>query len=167
MQTLYIYSEPFKGSIKNTMHNGKVDYTGEQTERKYIDESGAKVTEISFINQLTFEQYNEQNGGNCKAVTEEELDKLFEEYEKKSILQKFTEITEERYFSLLECLPPKRWHKHNGLELFFMGECYTSNIYTCCIHDPSTKKYYSALRRITETSEEIETIYKESTNGAI
>ena len=31
----------------------------------------------------------------------------------------------------------------------------------------STKKYYSALRRITETSEELETIYKESTNGAI
>ena len=51
METLYIYSEPFKGSIKNTMHNGKVDYTGEQTERKYIDENGAQVTEISFINQ--------------------------------------------------------------------------------------------------------------------
>ena len=167
MQTLYIISDPFNGRIKNTMHNWKVDYTGERTERKYIDENGAQVTEISYINQLTFDQYNEQNGGNFKVVTEKELDQLFEEYEQKNVLQKFTEITEERYFSLLECLPPKRWHNFKGLELFFMGECYTSNIYTCCIHDPSTKKYYSALRRITETSEELERIYKNSLNGAI
>lgn len=167
MQTLYIISEPFNGRVKNTMHNGLVDYTGTAKNRKYIDKNGSLIFETYYENRLNFEQYQKEKNEPLKVVTEQELDKLFKEYEEKSILQKFTEITEERYFDLLECLPPKRWHNFKGLEIFFMGECYTSNIYTCCIHDPSTKKYYSALRRITETSEELETIYKESTNGAI
>lgn len=164
METTYIYQEPFIGRIINTMHNGNVDYTGERTTKDYIDERGSQVHEISYLNPLNFEQYNEQHGGNLKTASEEEIAKLFEEHEQKNILSFFTEITEERYDNLLECLPPKRWHKHKGLEIFFMAECYTGNIYSCCIFNPETKKYYSALRRITETSDELEKVFLESIN---
>jgi hypothetical protein len=162
METLYIYQEPFNGIIENTMHNGTVGYTGEETRRTYINENGSKVTEILFENQLNFDEYNELKGGNCKIATEEEISRLFFEYEENSILTSFTETTEERYNDGLECLPPKRWHKFKGLEIFFVGECYTSNIYRCYIFFPDTKKYYSAFRRISETSEELESKLLES-----
>lgn len=79
-KTFYICNEPFNGSILNTMHNGIVDYTGEQVENKYISEDGAEVTEICFVNGLTFEQYNEKKGGNLKVVDGVELDALLKEY---------------------------------------------------------------------------------------
>lgn len=162
METLYIYKEPFNGSVENTMHNGNVDYTGEPETTKYIDESGAQVHETKYLNPLNFKQYNEKKGGGLKVATEEEITILFQEHEEKSVLQPFTETTEERFYDGLECLPPKRWHKYKGLEIFFVGECYTSNIYRCYIFMPDAKKYYSALRRITETSEQLEAKLLES-----
>jgi hypothetical protein len=162
MQTLYIYKAPFSGRIENTMHNGKVDYTGEAQTKIYTDGNGCRVNETKYLNPLNFEQYNEQKGGGLQIATEEQINVLFQEYEEKTILQSFTETTEERFDDALECLPPKRWHKHNGLEIFFVGECYTSNIYRCYIFVPDTKKYYSALRRITETSDELQSKLFES-----
>ena len=162
MQTIYIYAEPFNGSIQNTMHNGKVDFTGEQVKNEYFEKNGSKVIEYSYPNALTFDQYNKQKGGNLKTATDQEIQELFKNYEETQVLTSFKEITAERYDDLLNCLPPKRWHNYKGLEIFFMGECYTSNIYTCCIYYPDAKKYYSALRRITETDEELETVFKKS-----
>ncbi len=156
MNTIYIYSEPFNGSIQSTMHNGLVDYTGEEVRNEHINEKGQKIIDIKFINQLTFEEYNKQKGGGLKTATIEEMEIIWKKYEENEVLTNFTEITAERYDDLLNCLPPKKWHKYKGLEIFFMGECYTSNIYTCCIFHPDTQKYYSALRRITETDEELE-----------
>lgn len=151
-KTFYICNEPFNGSILNTMHNGIVDYTGEQVENKYISEDGAEVTEISFVNGLTFEQYKEKKGGNLKVVDGVELDALLKEYHE-NLKEDFTEVTEERFFDALECLPPKRWHTHRGIELFFMCEAYTGTLYTC--YARVNKSHYKALRCITESSEEL------------
>lgn len=37
-------------------------------------------------------------------------------------LDVITEVTEERYFDMLECLPPIRWKKEDGVEHFCMCE---------------------------------------------
>jgi hypothetical protein len=162
METFYIFQEPFKGRILNTMHNGKVDYTGEETRTETTDERGVKTIKIEFLNSLSFDEYNKIRGGNCKVVNEEEFYKMVDDYEKNNVLESFRETTEDSFYNGLECVPPKRWHKFKGLEIFFVGECYTSNIYRCYIFVPDTKKYYTALRRITETSEQLESKLKES-----
>lgn len=41
-------------------------------------------------------------------------------------------ITEERFRYFLEVLPPCRWEKVSGVELFYVSEAYTSNIHTHC-----------------------------------
>ena len=40
----------------------------------------------------------------------------------------FHEITEERYYELLECLPPARMQS----DWFFVGEPYYRNLYALC-----------------------------------
>lgn len=161
METLYAYKTPFNGRIQTTVHNNLVDYTGESKTRKYTDEKGCQVIEISHPNKLTFEQFNEQEGGIYKLATENEIVELLEKYEN-TLIGKFEEITEDSYMFSLECMPPRRWHKYNKLEIFFLLEAYTSNIHHCFIFNPSTQKYYKGLQRITATSEEIELTFKQS-----
>ncbi len=162
MTTQYIYQEPFNGRVLNTMHNGTVDYTGEPQRNEYTAENGSRVIETSYLNQLTFDQYNEQKGGNLKIASGEEIDVLLFAYENENVLTEFQEITEDQWWNWLECLPPTKWHHYKGLEIFFVSECYTSNIYRCCISCPDADKYYSALRRINETDEELETVLLQS-----
>lgn len=54
------------------------------------------------------------------------------------------EITEERYWDMLEVLPPMKWTRRPTYELFFICEAYTHDLHTCCVQQD--KKYYSALR---------------------
>ncbi len=148
----YIVELPFKGSIKTRLINGFAEWTGEQVTKKYIDKNGSQVSEISFINQLSFEEYNAKNGGNLTEVSEEQIDALFKEH-RDSLISEFSEITAERFDDLLNCLPPKRWHNHNGAQIFYMCEAYTDDLYTCCI--AYKDKFFSALRPIREESESL------------
>lgn len=153
MEILYIYKEPFKGSIENTMtKGGTVHYTGEAVTREYVKENGSLVWETKYINGLTFEQYNEQNGGNLKIATSEEIDTLFQTYTE-TLISDFEEITEEKFYYMLECLPPCRWHTHKGVELFYISEAYTSNLHS--FGAKLNGKYYSATRRNNEPSESL------------
>lgn len=152
METLYIYKEPFNGSIVNTMSNGIVHYTGEEKKSDYIDENGSRIIEIRFENGLTFNQYNESEGGNLKVATSDEMDIILENFEN-SLVEDFKEITEEKHDYYFECLPPKRYHKNKGVTLFYLGECFRGNLYTCC--GAIEGKYYSALRDITESSDSL------------
>lgn len=38
------------------------------------------------------------------------------------------EITEEKFYEMLECLPPMLWETHNGCNEFCMSEMYSGNI---------------------------------------
>lgn len=82
-----------------------------------------------------------ENNPNLKAVTRTELNKLLVIYYD-SLCKPFEEISEERYWELLECVPPKR-HRRGS---FFVGECYDGPLYRFCFE--YDKRYFSALRSI-------------------
>ncbi|GAB6013320.1 hypothetical protein [Viscerimonas tarda] len=90
-----------------------------------------------------------ENNPALQALSLEEQIPVIERYEQ-SLCKPFEEITEERYWDLLECVPPKRFDGNR----FFVGECYYGNLYRFCFR--LNGKYYSALRSIILTDKEIE-----------
>jgi hypothetical protein len=137
--TLYIIDPSnFKGQIVNTMSSTDkvpqfVDYMDKPT---------------------TFEEYKQKKGNqNLIALTWEDFSKNYYIPYLNSLCEPFTETTEERFMDALECVPPKRWTKFEGGQFFFVGECYTADLYTCFVKKGN--KYYTALRSITESAENL------------
>ena len=153
MEKLYIYKLPFNGRIINTITNGIVDYTGTRKQKSTF-ENGVETINISFVNGLTFEQYKEkkENGKDFLIATDKEIDVLFLNYHK-SLISTFSEISKEKYYEMLEVMPPLRFDTFNKNQMFFICEPYTSNLHQCFVK--SNNKYYSALRKITESKESI------------
>lgn len=81
-------------------------------------------------------------------VTVEEIHAMIIKYQT-SLQTPFEEITEHRYWDLLGCVPPKRQRSGS----FFVGEAYYGSIYRFCFELDG--KYYSALRDIRLTDEEL------------
>ncbi|WP_417186626.1 hypothetical protein [Bacteroides sp.] len=81
-------------------------------------------------------------------VTVEEIHAMIIKYQT-SLQTSFEEITEHRYWDLLGCVPPKRQRSGS----FFVGEAYYGSIYRFCFELDG--KYYSALRDIRLTDEEL------------
>lgn len=81
-------------------------------------------------------------------VTSEEIQVMIDKYET-SLQTPFEEITEYKYLDLLGCVPPKRQRYGS----FFVGEAYYGSIYRFCFELDG--KYYSALRDIMLTDEEL------------
>lgn len=128
-------------------------YTGKEVKTRHTAPDGATVIEIQFTDGLTFDEYNKENGGKLKLLTSAEYDQWLNG-QLKSICGDWKEITKKQYYYSLECVPPKRWRDLNeNLNVFFVGECYTANLYTCCIHDKNSGRYFSALRPIGSTNE--------------
>lgn len=149
MGTLYILNpETFKGNVLTTM-------TAPTLDNKHPNYNDLlNHTYVDYHDGLTFKAYNEQNENKLIAVTWDYFNEKFYTPHLKSLQGNFEEITEERYFNLLECVPPKKWHNLNdSLNVFFVGECYTANLYTCCIKDRKTNKFFSALRAINTTDD--------------
>lgn len=70
-------------------------------------------------------------------------------YHEKLGSKPFKEISEEKYWEMLECLPPMRWHDAAvGVNVFFISEAYTAYLHDCfiCLTKGGVKKYYVALR---------------------
>lgn len=137
---LYIIdqSQPFTGSVINSMTCLK-----QFGEPKFVD---------YMETETTFEDYKKQKGNeNLKVITDDELDLLLNEH-RKNLCESWTEITEKQYYDMLECVPPLRWRDiDKGINVFAVGECFTMDLYTHCIHDRVKNKYYSALRPIRST----------------
>lgn len=81
-------------------------------------------------------------------VTVEEIHAMIIKYQT-SLQTPFEEITEHKFGDLLGCVPPKRQRSGS----FFVGEAYYGNIYRFCFE--LNGKYYSALRDIRLTDEEL------------
>lgn len=107
---------------------------------------------VAYSNGLNFEEYQKSKGEKFRLISEGEHDELQRIY-RKSLISDFTEITEDRYYEMMNVLPPTRFHNYRGAEIFFVGECYTLDLYSCFIM--ANDKYYSALRPIGEPSEEL------------
>lgn len=67
----------------------------------------------------------------------------------RALCKPFHEITEERYYELLECLPPARMQS----DWFFVGEPYYRNLYALCFE--SDGRYFRAERSIRLSNAEI------------
>lgn len=145
MEMLYIINPAnFDGQVLNTMP---------------FVEKGAKhgqdilkSTYVHFKDE-TFEQYNKSHGGGLLALTWEEFNTGYYAPYLKTLQKSFVESSEEQFMDGLECLPPKRWTRFEGGEFFFVGECYTANLYTCFVR--KGEKYYTALRAINTTAENL------------
>jgi len=135
METEYIIdtSKPFEGWTLNIIQDGKI-----------------------WNSDLNFEEYNQEHGGKLIIVSEKTLEEEYLKPYNKSLQKPWEEITEEQYHDYLSCVPPKRWTR-GAVSFFFMGECYTSNIYLCCAYDKFSNRYFKALREITMLASEIET----------
>lgn len=100
--------EPFRGIASVLLDNGKVAYTDK-----------------------TFAEYEAESPNPLALVTEAEIDQLIEKYHA-SLITKPEPITQERFWDLLECLPPCRWCTVGGVELFHVSERLTGNLVTWC-----------------------------------
>jgi hypothetical protein len=57
--------------------------------------------------------------------------------------EKAHEITEERFWEMLEVLPPAKWTRRADSESFMVIECQTANLYTWCARVGD--KYYEMI----------------------
>ena len=131
MEHLYIIDkkETFKGNCINTM--------------PFVNADKINETPVHY-SQKTFAEYNADKGGNLIALTWEEIyNDYFKPYNE-SLQKPFSEITEESFNESFNCLPPMRYTKISNGFLFFVSECYTADLYLCCIKHEN--KYFSALR---------------------
>ena len=86
---------------------------------------------------------------NLITVTPERIAFMLKRYDK-ALCQPFEEITAERFYDLMECVPPKRLRRNH----FFVGEAYSGNMYDLCFKHGG--RYFKALRSITLSDEEID-----------
>lgn len=99
-------------------------------------------TDLNGVERVAYSGYLYNNGGECLTVSEylalpskagstivnsETIDKLINEYEK-LLISEFKEIDSERFFYMLEVLPPCKWSTVSNVELFHVSERITGNL---------------------------------------
>lgn len=124
-------TKPFNGAVVTSMsddvHN---DYGGETLE------------------ELKAIHHNQA----LEAVDPEKIQELVEAHRAEINKSPFQEIDEERYYDLMECVPPARM-LHNA---FFVGECYQYDIHPFCFTIGG--RYFEGKRVLKTPKEEL---YKE------
>jgi hypothetical protein len=88
---------------------------------------------VAYRDGMSFADYNREAGGGLKLITGAELDRLNADYTA-SLITEPVEIDEERFMYALEILPPCRWTRPRGVELFHVSERLSFNLvdwYAC------------------------------------
>lgn len=102
----------------------------------------------------TLEELQERYPG-ARLADKEEVQKLFDQYIADMVSEPFEEIDEERYYELMNCVPPAR-SSHNW---FFVGEPYQYKVHHLCF--TVADRYFWARRRVDAPAEQInEEIHK-------
>tara|TARA_R110000744_G_scaffold275082_5_gene388081 strand:+ start:1867 stop:2283 length:417 start_codon:yes stop_codon:yes gene_type:complete len=123
--------------INKWIINGSKPFQG--WTQSYLNENG-----LTPYDGLTFDQYNEKNGGVMKLITDSELDELLAKH-KQDMISDWLEVDEDRYYEMLEVLPPI----YRGIA-FFVSEATYDSLHTCLIKWKG--KFYESTqcRRSTE-----------------
>jgi hypothetical protein len=88
-------------------------------------------------------------------ITEEEMMQRYAQH-LEDLQEDWKEETEEDFDYAMGCVPCIRYGKiSNTLTKFFCGEPYSGLLHRCHVYDSFTDKYYSALRSITISDEEL------------
>lgn len=104
--------EPFAGHVQSVlMDNGTVAYT----------------------DGLTVAEYERERGFPVRIVSEAELDQLLAAHYQ-SLKTKPLRITEDRFDWMLNVLPPCRWHRVGGFEVFHVSERLTGPLVSWFAH---------------------------------
>jgi hypothetical protein len=143
MKSKVIISQPFNRREYSFLNeDGTVQYSGSLYNNKGSD--------------LMPDEYLKINAHRYTNPTIVDEDVFFDLYQKEVDNMKtlFKEISEEQYIDALECLPPKKWHNINkSVNVFFISEATINDLHSCYIK--SKGKYYSALRSIFESDEQL------------
>lgn len=106
----------------------------------HSDYGGETIDEIRSLNpEHTFE-----------VVAPEKVEELVNKYIAELTSEPFEEIDEERYWDMMECVPPAR----QGRNWFFLGEAYNFDVHLFCFTDGD--RYFSGHRRVSMPREEID-----------
>lgn len=108
---------------------------------------------VAYTNQ-TWGEYHSDNP-DTELISEEALSGLMKKHYD-DMCSGYTEITEQRYYELLECVPPKRWKRlSDNIFPFFVGECYSGEVYQLCLYHKPSNRYFSKMERISASDEKI------------
>ena len=86
---------------------------------------------VAYTKGLTPDAYAADRGISVKVITDAEFDALLAAHEA-ALVTTPAPITAERFDDYLECLPPCRWHRHRGVELFHVSERLTGDLVQWC-----------------------------------
>lgn len=111
--------DAFKGYVIAEIVNGRSTYSKQTVEELRAERPDSELT----------------------LVSGEELAEMLEAYYA-TLATDREEITEARYWDLLECLPPCRFTQADGCEVFHISERLTGNLVTWCAHVTAEDKYY-------------------------
>lgn len=108
--TQYLVSQPFNGTVRSTITDGRVDFSG------YLYNNRGE--------NLTIEEYRVRSGyHDVVAVDEDELERLIDQHNKSTYLDApAKEITFEQYMNYLESMPPAHYVSRVDFERFNMTE---------------------------------------------
>jgi len=119
-------NKPYPGYIEGT-----ATYNAEEN-TYYIDYSG-------YLNNdkgpnLTLDEYRVRVNPDIEIVTWEKIDEFTRQHEQ-SLISEPALITQERFYEMLEVLPPCRWHNCGGFEVFHISERLTGNLVSWFAHN--------------------------------
>lgn len=139
MEVLYLLDgKKFSGSIRATVRNGFVDYSFDTVLQR----------------NLTLDEYCGREKIKEPVLLDwENLKPIIKEWEEKNLITEFQEISEEKFFEMLEILPPLNFCNFQVGFLFFLRELTYGDISGCYVKFKD--KYYYAQKRITETPESL------------
>jgi hypothetical protein len=142
MEYLFILDpNNYKGNVLNTM--------------PHVNQEEIASTKVHY-SKLSFSQYNEQYGNKLIAIDFDTYYRDFYAPHLASLQGSWSLITEEASYSMLECLPPSKWHNINKrFNVFHISEAITANLYSFCVTDRLANLYWTATRSSNITDEAI------------
>ncbi len=106
MQWIIRDNAPFKGHCLSTLNNDDT---------------------VAYSDGLTLAEYEQREGYKLRVIEDDEFFALVDAHEN-TLKTKPTPITEQRFWDMLEVLPPCRWHNVGGFEVFHVSERLTGNL---------------------------------------
>ncbi|MFB2639950.1 hypothetical protein ACE02P_18155 [Shewanella bicestrii] len=115
--------------------------------------------------ELTWDEYQarkSQQGYDLILITQEQCDARLQEYKEWITQQDQREVDEERWFDMLEVLPPCRWQHAHGVEIFHVSERISLNFVSWfgCLYDNGVKRYFEITDEATTPPADIAIRFK-------
>lgn len=124
--------------IFSTVHNRAIDMA--------VQRVGGDEAVIGLYSRETLEQIAARWDGPVEVLSTEAA----REREEAANITSFERVSKDRWWWLLECLPPRNWTREGDSESFAISEAYTQRVHTHCVRIRIGCKdhYFEARKRI-------------------